>query len=1005
MSFTTSAVAPVVVTKSATAVGTSSATLNATVNANGDSSTVTFEYGTSISYGTTLNAVPGTVVGVDDTVVNRSLSGLINGTTYHYRVVATNSAGTVYGADMIFTVGAIAPTAITNAATGVNAPNAILNGMVNANNGSASVNFEYGASTSYGRALPASPGTVVGNSNTSVNVMVSDLSPNMTYHYRVAAFSAGGATYGADMRLTTGSGPQVTTGIATSLGISAATLNGTVNGNGQNTTVTFEYGLTATYGISLPAPQSPVAGSTDTAVSLPLTFLNPGTTYHYRVVGQNASGTTYGANVTFVTEAADARAPTAITIPVTAIGTTTATLAGRVVSNNLSTAVTFEYGFDTNYGNTVTADQSPVQNDVIYGTDVSKAVASLTSGVTYHYRVVAQNAYGISYGADLTFFTEAQVVSAVTNAASGVGVSSATLNATVNPVGSAFVEFEYGLSGYGSTVAAPTVISDVPVAVNAALTGLTSGTIYHYRVRMYGGSVLVPVYGYDMIFTTGAVPTAVTSAATTVGTISATLNGIVNANNTVVSTSFEYGLDFSYGATMVAAQSPVGGGTDTDVSVVGNFFVPNTTYHYRVVAQNVDITVYGADMTFTTGGAPPLVATNVATALSSTGATLNGTVNANNDSSVVTFEYGLTTAYGNLVTASESPVSSSSNTPVTFSLTALSPDTIYHYRVVALNGSGTSYGVDMVFTTGGAVPGVTTTAATSVANTRAILHGVVNANSSSTSVVFEYGETTAYGRIIDAGQSPVPGSVDTAVSGEVVGLNSDTLYHFRVVGQNAYGTESGADMIFITDNDGDGVPRVVEDGSPNGGDGNGDGTLDSLQPGVSSIPSATGSGYITVEIVSGCLQLANVQTFTEASQGIDPEYYYPYGLAEFEIPCSSATVRIYYHGTSSLPDYYTYRKYGPTPPNFNDHQWYTLPGTSFGTLNVGGESVAYAEFALNDGQLGDDTGLDGVIFDQGGPAMPEAMIPTLSEWGLIVLMIILSGVVLQIIRRRGSCEC
>ena len=150
----------------------------------------------------------------------------------------------------------------------------------------------------------------------------------------------------------------------------------------------------------------------------------------------------------------------------------------------------------------------------------------------------------------------------------------------------------------------------------------------------------------------------------------------------------------------------------------------------------------------------------------------------------------------------------------------------------------------------------------------------------------------------------------------------------------------------------------------------GDGTPDGLQSNIGSIPSATNTGYLTVEVISGCRQLEKIRTYTEASQGSDNDYDYPYGLVGFELPCNRAIIRVYFHDASDLSEY-TYRNYGPMPPNFNNPQWYTLPGVTFGTVDIGigGQTVAYAEFTLTDGALGDNTGVDGVIYGQGGPGI------------------------------------
>ncbi|MCX6875987.1 MAG: cadherin-like beta sandwich domain-containing protein [Verrucomicrobia bacterium] len=84
------------------------ATLNATVNANGTATTVTFEYGLTQSYGLTVAATPATVAGTTATVASAVLSGLLSGTTYHYRVVGTSPGGTMTGGDMIFTTSSLA---------------------------------------------------------------------------------------------------------------------------------------------------------------------------------------------------------------------------------------------------------------------------------------------------------------------------------------------------------------------------------------------------------------------------------------------------------------------------------------------------------------------------------------------------------------------------------------------------------------------------------------------------------------------------------------------------------------------------------------------------------------------------------------------------------------------------------------------------------------------------------------------------------------------------------
>jgi len=101
---------------------------------------------------------------------------------------------------------------------------------------------------------------------------------------------------------------------------------------------------------------------------------------------------------------------------------------------------------------------------------------------------------------------------------------------------------------------------------------------------------------------------------------------------------------------------------------------------------------------------PPTVVTLAATNVTTTSATLNGTVTANNATTTVTFDYGLTTAYGNTIAATPGTVTGSSPTPVTASLSGLITDTTYHFRCVGVNAQGTTYGSDLTFWTGCTLP-------------------------------------------------------------------------------------------------------------------------------------------------------------------------------------------------------------------------------------------------------------------------------------------------------------
>jgi hypothetical protein len=221
---------------------------------------------------------------------------------------------------------------------------------------------------------------------------------------------------------------------------------------------------------------------------------------------------------------------------------------------------------------------------------------------------------------------------------------------------------------------------------------------------------------------------------------------------------------------------------------------------------------------------------------------------------------------------------------------------------------------------------------------------------------------------IDPIWSTTGGTITTGSGGLYTAIEEgDFTVTASVEGSSIIGT---ARVHVGPDDDGDGIRNAVEDNTPNNGDGNGDGVLDSEQANVTSLPSATGQGYITVETT--CSENQDVWAYTEKQvclgANFDYDYSYAYGLVGFRLPCTSATIRIYFHGTDDLTGY-IYRKYGPILPDFDKPQWYTLPDVIYGTTVIGGKVVAYVEFVLVDGQLGDDTDIDGWIIEPGGPAL------------------------------------
>ncbi|MBN1182181.1 MAG: fibrobacter succinogenes major paralogous domain-containing protein [Bacteroidales bacterium] len=331
----------------------------------------------------------------------------------------------------------------------------------------------------------------------------------------------------------------------------------------------------------------------------------------------------------------------------------------------------------------------------------------------------------------------------------------------------------------------------------SSITDINAGATYH--VRAYATNNVGTAYGADIPFSTlGQLPSCLTQPATNLSATGVTLNGTVNANDLSTTVTFEYGATISYGQTVTATQSPVVGNILTNVSAVRTGLTTGATYHYRIKTVNSLGTEYGDDMVFSTLGQLPSCSTQPATDITTTDATLYGTVNANDLSTTVTFEYGTTASYGQTVTATQSPINGNAIIIVSANISGLTEGTTYHFRIKTVNTLGTSYGDDKSFLTLGTAPICTTQPATDPSTTVATLNGTVNPCHLSTIVTFEYGTTTNYGQEITAIQSPITENSVTNVSSKISGLTSGTTYHFRVKATNSLGTTYGDDMTFQT---------------------------------------------------------------------------------------------------------------------------------------------------------------------------------------------------------------
>ncbi len=197
-------------------------------------------------------------------------------------------------------------------------------------------------------------------------------------------------------------------------------------------------------------------------------------------------------------------------------------------------------------------------------------------------------------------------------------------------------------------------------------------------------------------------PEVSATSASSVAEQSTTLQASVGPNSQATTYYFEYGTTTSYGSSTPSTSAGSGAGS-TLVSSPVSGLSPTTGYHFRTVATNATGTTYGPDQTFTTITAPTAI-TQPAIAVTATSGTLNGTVNPEGQATAYHFEWGETTSYGDQTSAADESVGADTSAhPLEQSITGLSPDRTYHFRIVASNcggcAEGTVYGADQSLTT------------------------------------------------------------------------------------------------------------------------------------------------------------------------------------------------------------------------------------------------------------------------------------------------------------------
>ena len=522
--------------------------------------------------------------------------------------------------------------------------------------------------------------------------------------------------------------------------------------------------------------------------SYTVTSLATNVTYYFAATAYDTSGDESG----YSNEVLKTIADTSDTTPPVISGITTSSITGTSATitwttDEASTSQS-EYGTTTSYGSSTTIDSAMV-------TSHSVTISGLSAWTTYHFRVKSQDAAGnLTTSSDYTFTTIAPPDTtaptgtiSINSGASYTTSTSVTLTLSCSDSGSGCSQMR--LSNNGTTW-------------NAWENYATSKT---WTLASTDGVKTVYVQYRD---TAGNTSTSYTDTIT-LDTTNPTMSGIGTSNLTTNSvninwttsegatTQVDYGTTTSYGTSTTLSTTLV---TSHSVSLSG--LSASTVYHYRVKSRDAAGNLAtSSDYTFTTATVPDTTApviSNISTGnITSAGVSVTWTTNEASTSQV---EYGLSTTYGSFSNLDSSPVTSH-----TVTLSGLTPNTVYYFRVLSSDPAGNQgVSVGFSFTTEkvaqpdppAAIQDLTVRVGASSRNsvildwTATGADGIEGAASAydlrmSTQEIIEDGITPVQGEInfstaVKINGTPAPQVAGTPESVQVGQLETNSIYYFAI---------------------------------------------------------------------------------------------------------------------------------------------------------------------------------------------------------------------------------
>ena len=741
------------------------------------------------------------VANTGTTATTYAHTGLAAGTERHYRVSATNSAGTGTASNVVSATTAAAgapgaPTDLTATADGRTEIDLAWT-VPGDNGGSAISGYRIEVSSDGGSNWSD---LVSDTASTATSYEHTNLDPGTTRHYRVSATNTAGTGSASNVaHATTEAEPSgAPTGLsATADGQTAIDLAWTAPDDTGGAAVTgYRIEVSSDAGSNW---ADLVANTGTTATTYAHTGLAAGTERHYRVSAINTAGAGTASNVAGATTSA-AGAPGAPTVlTATADGKMAIDLAWTAPADNGGSAI-------SGYRIEVSSDGGSNWTDLVSdtaSTATSYEHTNLDPGTTRHYRVSAINTAGTGSASNVAHATtEAEPPGAPTGlSATADGKTAIDLAWTVpdDTGGAAVSGYRIEVSSDAGSNWADLVANTGTTATTYAHTGLAAGTERHYRV--------------SAINTAGAgtasnVASATTSAAGAPGAptdLTATADGRTEIDLAWTAPADNGGSAISGYRIEVSSDGGsnwsdlVSDTASTATSYEHTNLDPGTTRHYRVSAVNTAGTGSASNVAHaTTDAAPPGAPTGLtATADGKTEIDLAWTAPDDTGGAAVSgYRIEVSTDGGSNWA---DLVASTGTTATTYAHTGLAAGTERHYRVSAINsaGTGSASNVASATTTAAGAPGAPTgLTATADGRTEIDLAWTAPGDNGGSAISGYRIEVSS-----DGGSNwsdLVSDTASTATSYEHTNLDPGTTRHYRVSATNTAGTGSASNVAHAT---------------------------------------------------------------------------------------------------------------------------------------------------------------------------------------------------------------